>query len=92
MTQSSRRNFLKTSAAGSLAIAGASGIVTNPANAQATPLKSNIQTRANEISSKLFADDGLAIPISTKPMISSFAKGLDRTMVLGGGGEYYIAW
>ena len=25
-------------------------------------------------------------------MMSSLAKGLDRTMVLGGGGEYYIAW
>lgn len=92
MTQSSRRNFLKTSAAGSLAIAGASGIVINSAKAQSTPIKSNIQTRANEISAKLFADDGLAIPIATKPMVSSLAKGLDRTMVLGGGGEYYIAW
>jgi NTE family protein len=92
MTQSSRRNFLKNSAAGSLAIAGASGIVIDSAKAQSTSLKPAIQTRANEISNKLFADDGLAIPIATKPMISSFAKGLDRTMVLGGGGEYYIAW
>jgi NTE family protein len=92
MTQSSRRNFLKTSAAGSLAIAGASGIVTNSAKAQSTPTRPTIQTKANEISTKLFADDGLAIPIATKPMISSLAKGLDRTMVLGGGGEYYIAW
>ena len=92
MTQSSRRNFLKTSAAGSLAIAGASGIVIDSAKAQSTSPKSTIQTRANEISHQLFADDGLAIPIATKPMISSFAKGLDRTMVLGGGGEYYIAW
>ena len=92
MTQSSRRNFLKTSAAGSLAIAGASGVVVDSAKAQSTPPKPTIRTKANEISTKLFADGGLAIPIATKPTISSFAKGSDRTMVLGGGGEYYIAW
>ena len=92
MTQSSRRNFLKTSAVGSLAIASTSSVVINSAQAQSMPPKSGIQTKANEISTKLFADDGLAIPIATKPTISSLAKGLDRTMVLGGGGEYYIAW
>jgi NTE family protein len=92
MTQSSRRNFLKTSAASSLAIAGASGIVIDSAKAQSTPPKPTIQTKANEISTKLFADDGLAIPIATKPTVSKFAKGLDRTLVLGGGGEYYVAW
>jgi hypothetical protein len=37
MTQSSRRNFLKTSAASSLAIAGASGIMIDSAKAQSTP-------------------------------------------------------
>jgi NTE family protein len=92
MTQSSRRNFLKTSAVGAVAITGASGVMADSAKAQSTPPRSTIQTKANEISNKLFADDGLAIPIATKPMISSLAKGLDRTMVLGGGGEYYIAW
>jgi NTE family protein len=92
MTQSSRRNFLKTSAVGAAAITGASGVVTESAKAQSITPKSIIQSKANEISNKLFADDGLAIPIATKPMISSLAKGLDRTMVLGGGGEYYIAW
>ena len=91
MTYSSRRNFLKTSAVGAVAIAGTSGVV-DSAGAQSTPQKSNIEIRANEISKKLFADDGLAIPIATKPMVSKLAKGLDRTMVLGGGGEYYIAW
>ena len=92
MTQSSRRNFLKTSAVGVVAITGTSGVMADSAKAQLMPPKSTIQSRANEISTKLFADDGLAIPIATKPMISSLAKGLDRTMVLGGGGEYYIAW
>ena len=92
MTQSSRRNFLKTSAVGAVVITGASGGMTDSARAQSMPRMSNIQTKANEISNKLFADDGLSIPIATKPMVSKLAKGLDRTMVLGGGGEYYIAW
>ncbi|MFM1759292.1 MAG: hypothetical protein RLY75_562 [Pseudomonadota bacterium] len=92
MTQSSRRNFLKTSAVGAVAITSASGVMTDTAKAQPMPLRSSIQTRADEISNKLFADDGLSLPIATKPTVSKLAKGLDRTMVLGGGGEYYIAW
>jgi NTE family protein len=92
MTQSSRRNFLKTSAVGAVAITSASGVMTDAAKAQPMPLRSSIQTRADEISNKLFADDGLSLPIATKPTVSKLAKGLDRTMVLGGGGEYYIAW
>ena len=92
MTQSSRRNFLKTSAVGAVAISGASGVMTDSASAQSLPRRSNIQNRANEISNTLFADDGLSIPIAIKPTVSKLANGLDRTMVLGGGGEYYIAW
>jgi hypothetical protein len=82
---------LKTSAIGAVAITGASGVMADSAKAESTSPRSTIQTKANEISKKLFADDGLAIPITTKPMISSLAKGLDRTKVLGGG-EHYIAW
>lgn len=92
MTQQSRRNFLKTSVLGSASIVGASGSIIESAQAQSKPRESTIELKANEISSKLFADDGLAIPIATKPTVSNLAKGLDRTMVLGGGGEYYIAW
>jgi NTE family protein len=92
MTQSSRRNFLKTSTVGAIAITGSSGAIIDSANAQSSLPKSDIQIKANEISKNLFADDGLVIPIATKPTISNLAKGLDRTMVLGGGGEYYIAW
>jgi len=40
----------------------------------------------------LFADDGLALAISDKPTISPLARGLDRALVLGGGGTYYLAW
>jgi NTE family protein len=92
MTQSSRRNFLKTSAIGVAAIGSVSGASVPSAQAQSKIQKSTIELKANEISNKLFDDDGLAIPIATKPTVSKLAKGLDRTMVLGGGGEYYIAW
>jgi NTE family protein len=91
MTQSSRRNFLKTSAISSVAIAGGSGVVIDYAQAQTKTSKFSIDQKAAEISKKLFSTDGLAIPIATKPTISKLATGLDRTMVLGGGGEYYIA-
>ena len=29
---------------------------------------------------------------SNEPTVSDLAKGLDRTLALGGGGEYYVAW
>lgn len=92
MSQQSRRNFLKTSTVGAVAITATSGPGLESAFAQSMPPKSNLELKTNEISQKLFADDGLAIPIATKPTVSKLAKGLDRTMVLGGGGEYYIAW
>src|SRR4051812_47944881 len=47
---------------------------------------------ADELSADLFSSDGLAAPIATTPTASKFAAGLDRTLVLGGGGEYYVAW
>ncbi len=47
---------------------------------------------AQEVSDKLFANDGLARPVPATPVASDLAKGLDRTLVLGGGGEYYVAW
>jgi len=86
----SRRDFLKTTVVSSVAIAGTSGFAHS--EARTLPPKPGLELKAAEISSKLFADDGLAIPIANKPTVSSLAKGLDRTMVLGGGGEYYIAW
>ena len=92
MTEQSRRNFLKTSTVGAVALTTTAGPGLESAFAQTMPRKSNIELKADEISKKLFADDGLAIPIATKPTVSNLAKGLDRTMVLGGGGEYYIAW
>ncbi len=92
MTQSSRRSFLKTSVMGSASLVGAAAIAIEPAQAQPYLPKSSLELKANEITKSLYADDGLVIPIATKPMASRLAKGMDRTMVLGGGGEYYIAW
>lgn len=92
MTQSSRRTFLKTSAVGAVALTSVSGAGIHSAQAQSKTQKAAIEIKANAISEQLFGDDGLAMPIATKPTVSKLAKGLDRTMVLGGGGEYYIAW
>lgn len=47
---------------------------------------------AAAISDKLFDGDGLARPVPDGPTVSDLAKTLDRTLVLGGGGEYYVAW
>lgn len=47
---------------------------------------------AAAISDKLFDNDGLARPVPDQPTVSDLARNLDRTLVLGGGGEYYVAW
>jgi NTE family protein len=79
-----RRTFLKTSAFAAPAVASA--FYGSTAQAQ------GFTQKAQQISEKIFANDGLSIPIATTPTVSPLAKGLDRTLVLGGGGEYYIAW
>lgn len=66
--------------------------MTTAAAASAETACSETQDLAAAISEKLFADDGLARPVPDSPTPSNLAQGLDRTMVLGGGGEYYIAW
>ena len=83
---------MKTSAVGAATIAGTSGVAIHSVQAQTSNSQTAMALKANEISKKLFVDDGLAIEIAEKPTISKLATGLDRTMVLGGGGEYYIAW
>ena len=89
MSPFSRRFFLKT------ATIGAAGLTTAGASAQ-TPAPASggydAAAMAASISDKLFADDGLARRIPDTPMVSNLANGLDRTLVLGGGGEYYLAW
>lgn len=89
MTTPSRRGFMGAAAA------AVSGVATGSA---AAPLAASaadvcpVDAMAAEISAKLFADDGMARPVPETPTVSDLAKGLDRTLVLGGGGEYYVAW
>jgi NTE family protein len=45
-----------------------------------------------ELTKDLYANDGLVLPIPTIPTVCDLAKGRDRTLALGGGGEYYLAW
>lgn len=52
----------------------------------------SLEKLSAELDQSLFAADGLAIPIPDQPTISPLAKGLDRALVLGGGGTYYLAW
>lgn len=80
-----RRGMIKAAAAGPAILAASNAL---PAQAQT----SDADAIADAISAKLFADDGLARPIPEVPTVSDLAKDLDRTLVLGGGGEYYVAW
>lgn len=84
MTKLSRRSTLQAMAV------GASGVLAGEAHAQ--PAGYDPAAMAQEISARLFADDGLVRPAPAQPTVSDLAKGLDRTLVLGGGGEYYVAW
>jgi NTE family protein len=90
MNEFSRRDFARS------AVLGAGGLATGSfvggTSALAQPAGYDANAMAAQISSKLFADDGLARPAPESPVVSNLAKGLDRTLVLGGGGEYYVAW
>src|SRR5258708_36491824 len=88
MKTSTRRDFLNAAAP---AISGVVAGGAAPPSLE-TAATSDADWMATEISAKLFADDGLARPIPETPTVSDLAKGLDRALVLGGGGEYYVAW
>ena len=77
MAESSRRSFLKTSAVGAATIASTSGVAMNTVQAQTSNSQTIMALKANEISKKLFVDDGLAIGIAEKPTNSKLATGLD---------------
>lgn len=89
MTTPTRRCFIEAAAV------AVSSVVANGAT---PPLQANAASAydadalAADVSAKLFAQDELARPIPETPTVSDLAKGLDRTLVLGGGGEYYVAW
>jgi NTE family protein len=81
---------MQVSRRGALVMAGAGAVL--PVTAVAQTDRSNAETLSAEISQKLFGGDGMARPIPDTPTQSDLAAGLDRTLVLGGGGEYYVAW
>ena len=90
MTGFTRRDLVRSTSAGAVGLAtGAIGLSTL---AIAQPAEYNADAVAAQISNRLFAEDGLAHPAPTTPAVSDLAKSLDRTLVLGGGGEYYVAW
>ncbi len=90
MTGPTRRRFTQSAASGVAGLAAATPFVGTTAHAQ--PAGYDADAMAAEISARLFAGDGLARPAPERPTVSDLAKGLDRTLVLGGGGEYYVAW
>jgi NTE family protein len=69
-----RRTFLKISTLAAPAVASLSYVST--AQAQ------GFVQKAQQISEKIFANDGLSIPIATTPTVSPLAKSFDRTLVL----------
>src|SRR5271156_6689825 len=81
----SRRNILAMTA-------GLPAAATLSIGARAETTSSDSEALSLAISQKLFGDDGLARPVPDAPTKSDLAVGLDRTLVLGGGGEYYVAW
>jgi NTE family protein len=83
-----RRDLLKTALVGAAAIAASPGGLGTALAAGSAPL----EELSNQLDHQLFGDDGLARAIPTEPTVSDLAKGLDRALVLGGGGEYYVAW
>lgn len=89
MTDPTRRRFTQSAALG-VAGLGAGTAAVPPLGAQ--PAGYDADVMAAEISARLFSGDGLARPAPLQPAVSDLARGLDRTLVLGGGGEYYVAW
>ena len=86
----SRRSFLYSGAvaAATTSLPSVPAAVASEAEVADTPLAQMAAT----VSDRLFDGDGLARPVPDTPVVSDLARGLDRTLVLGGGGEYYVAW
>lgn len=90
MTGPTRRRMAQSLSLGAAGLATAASVAGRTAQGQAAGYDADAM--AAEISAPLFADDGLARPAPERPTVSDLAQGLDRTLVLGGGGEYYVAW
>jgi NTE family protein len=85
----SRRKLITVTGA---AAAASLPAMTSTHAAQSDVPNTAIAQLAASISDKLFDADGLARPVPDRPVVSDVARNLDRTLVLGGGGEYYVAW
>jgi NTE family protein len=90
MMQISRRLLLTSATVGAAGLTTANSLAQSPDRAAGTGYDPAAMAAA--ISDRLFSDDGLVRRIPGTPTASNLAKGLDRTLVLGGGGEYYVAW
>jgi NTE family protein len=86
-----RRDVFKTALVGAAGLSSSVSVVAS-GSANAAPAGGGLSALGEQLNQQLFADDGLARPIPTSPTVSDLARGLDRTLVLGGGGEYYVAW
>lgn len=86
----SRRRLFQLTAATSVATSAFPSLAARATEAPTST--AGLDAIAAEISAKLFDGDGLARPVPDQPVVSDLARGLDRTLVLGGGGEYYVAW
>ncbi len=85
-----RRNLFGLTAGLTAAAADPLGLAAHAAEAEVPA--TGVAQMAAAISDRLFDGDGLARPVPDTPTVSDLARGLDRTLVLGGGGEYYVAW
>lgn len=89
MTQSTRRNFLKTSVAGVAAVAGTQAFSQEVGPSKKTIAEVEALVARGDIESTAKWNDGLVHPA---PFKNPYAQGKDRGLVLGGGGTPLIAW
>jgi NTE family protein len=81
----SRRQFLTVGVGADFAVAG-SHFLTGCAVHTHSP--ETVKAAPPIADSAYFFNEGLAVPFNSK----SFGAGKERAMVLGGGGEYWVAW
>lgn len=89
MTQSLRRNFLKTSAVGAVAVAGTQAFAQSLSLSQKTITEVEALVAQRDADTTANWNDGLVHPA---PYKNPFARGKERGLVLGGGGTPLIAW
>jgi len=84
--------MLKVALVGSGALASTTNVLLPVERAEAKSASESLEALSEKLTKELFSNDGLARPIPNRPTVSDLAKDLDRTLVLGGGGEWYVAW